>query len=63
VDSLNKNVCTPLHLATQNSHGKAIQTLLKFKADTTILNQVKITKIYINNIIVCSKEKLLYTWQ
>ena len=40
VDSLNHTGFTPLHLASQNGHAKVAKTLLKWRADPTLLNQV-----------------------
>lgn len=40
VDSVNGAGFTPLHLASQNGHAKVAKTLLKWKADPTIKNQV-----------------------
>ena len=40
VDSINHSGFTPLHLASQNGHVKVVKTLLKWKADPTLCNQV-----------------------
>lgn len=40
VDSINYSGFTPLHLASQNGHAKVAKTLLKWKADPSLLNQV-----------------------
>ena len=47
VDSINYTGFTPLHLAGQNGHAKVAKTLLKWKADPSLLNQVSL------NVCVC----------
>ena len=42
VDSINYSGFTPLHLASQNGHAKVAKTLLKWKADPSLLNQVSV---------------------
>ena len=42
VDSINHTGFTPLHLASQNGHVKVAKTLLKWKADPTLVNQVRV---------------------
>ena len=43
VDSINYTGFTPLHLAGQNGHAKVAKTLLKWKADPSLLNQVSVS--------------------
>lgn len=40
VDSINNSGFTPLQLASQSGHGKTVKTLLKWRADPSLLNQV-----------------------
>jgi ankyrin repeat protein len=40
VDSVNGAGFTPLHLAAQNGHAKVAKTLLKWKANASLKNQV-----------------------
>ena len=40
VDSVNGTGFTPLHLASQNGHAKIAKTLLKWKANPSVTNQV-----------------------
>lgn len=42
VDSINNTGFTPLLLASQNGHVKVVKTLLKWKADPLLVNQVGI---------------------
>lgn len=44
VDSVNGTGFTPLHLASQNGHAKVAKTLLKWKADPSLKNQVEPAK-------------------
>ena len=41
VDSINNTGFTPLHLASQNGHAKVAKLLLKWRADPSLLNQVR----------------------
>lgn len=42
MDSVNGAGFTPLHLACQNGHAKVAKTLLKWKANAALKNQVSV---------------------
>lgn len=42
VDSINHTGFTALHLSSQNGHAKVVKTLLKWRADPSLLNQVRL---------------------
>lgn len=58
VDSINNTGFTPLLLASQNGHAKVVKTLLKWKADPLLVNQVCSIIITCNHFVLCCRSRL-----